>query len=256
MRHHKWRYHKRKFRVPYGTTPQIPETGGTITGKKDAILLKNQYQTELDNANASFVNMVHYLYSKTDKLTGAFNRAQGSKQNISAHESEKNELYTSLNNLLKKETDYESGMWKKTLESQRKAMFRYLKKYPKYAAKSSFRKILDKIDQKEGEIRREKQAYIGAVSKYNYLLSGFDKDIEKAEDKDTAYKKIFADGEKKLSETRYAKYFVKFPFVSERDRQIVHLDILHHRMEQFRNTLRIIKSEVAQSKRVFKEMPY
>lgn len=268
--------HHKKFRRAHGKTQEIPETNGNILGKADAIYLRNRYQKELDNANAAFVNMVHYLEGKTDRLKEAFNRAQGLKQNISAHESERTELYTSLNNLLKKETDFEGGMWGKTLASQRKAkaitikqkfkdsdvenyydsMLGYLKQYPEYATKSSFRKILDKIDQKEGEIRRERQAYNDAVSKYNYFLSDFEKDIKKAEDKDAVYQAIFAEGEKKLSETRFAKYYVKFPFVSEKTKEIVHIDILHHRMEQFRNTLRIIKGELAQSKRVFGEMSY
>lgn len=263
-------------RVPFNTTKQIPEKGNIISGRKDAIFLRNKYQTELDNAHASIVNMVHRIEESNARLKEQYNYAQSVKRNIEAHEEERNSLYETLENLLKRETDFESKMWKDTQKGRKvksvtikqkfnesdidemkyDSMLEYLKQYPEYASKASFRKIIDKIEEKEREIRREKQQYNQSVSKYNYFLSLFEKDIQKSEDKFAAYDKILSEAKKKIGETRYIKS-VFYKFASEKTKAEVNVDMLHHRVEQFKNTLNIIKSELSENKRrKFVEMNY
>ena len=109
---------------------------------------------------------------------------------------------------------------------------------------------------KEREIRHSKQKYNDAVSKYNYLLSDFHKYIQKAEDKIKAYNSIYTEGNKKLGATRYKKS-VFYKFASEETKAKVELDTLTHRMDQFRNTLDIIKKEhSANHEKTFKDMEY
>jgi len=263
-------------KVPFNTTKQVPEKGSIITGKKDVIFLRNKYQTELDNAHTSIVNMVHWLEDSNSTLKETYNDAQMLKKNIEAHEQERANLYENLENLLKKETDFESKMWKDTQKGKKiksitikqkfndsdidemkyDSMLEYLKQYPEYASKTSFKKIIEKIEEKERELRKEKQQYNQYTSKYNYLLSLFEKDIQKADDKFVVYDKIISEGKNKINETRYVKS-IFYKVASEKTKTETNIDTLHHRIEQFRNTLNIIKSEHSENKRKkFVEMEY
>lgn len=264
-------------RMSFNTTKDVPSKGNNLlTGRPDAIFLRNKYQKEMDNAWAAFVNMVHYVEEESQKLKDAYTTAQGLKQDIKAHESERADLYDSLGNLLTKETDFEDKMWKTTQKGKKvksitvkqnikesdvdemrfDSMMEFLKQYPEYASKSSFKKLLDKIDQKEGEIRQAKKTYNDAVSKYNYFLSFFEKHIQKAEDKLEAYNNVFKEGKEKLDHCRYKKS-VFYKMASEEVKAEVNLDTLNHRVDQFKNTLKIMKGELAQNQRkTFTEMEY
>ena len=55
-------------RVEFNTTKQIPEKG-MISGRRNTLFLRNKYQTELDNANAAVVHMVHYCEDKMRDYT-------------------------------------------------------------------------------------------------------------------------------------------------------------------------------------------
>jgi hypothetical protein len=264
-------------RIPFNTTKTIqPKGSNLLTGRPDAIFLRNKYQKELDNAWASVVNMVHYVEEESQKLRDAYSRAQGLKQDIKAHEAERSDLYESLGNLLTKETNFEDKMWQTTQKGRKvksvtvkqnikesdvdemrfDSMMDYIKQYPEYSSKSSFKKILDKIDQKEGEIRQAKKMYNDAVSKYNYYLSFFEKHIQKAEDKFVAYDNLLKEGKDKLDNCRYRKSMF-YKMASEEVKAEVNLDIINHRVDQFKNTLEILKGEFVQNQRkTFVEMEY
>lgn len=99
------------------------------------------------------------------KLKDSLALVQKYKKDIISDEEEKAELYTTLNNLLVKETDFEKEMLKTSQKGKKNtkvtikpkikdsdiddfrinAVQEYLEKYPEYASKSSFKKILDKI---------------------------------------------------------------------------------------------------------------
>jgi hypothetical protein len=185
-------------------------------------------------------------------------------------------LYQSLGNLLTKETDFEKDMWKTTQEANKvtsvnirqrinesdvdemrfDSMMNYLKQYPVYASKTSFKNILEQIQNKEKDIRYKKEQYNKVVSLYNTELLGFEKDLQKAEDKFVAYENILTEGNKKLDECRY-KRSLFYKLASEKDKANVNLDTLNHRIDQFRNTLDIFKKEYANNAgRTFVEMGY
>jgi len=262
--------------APMNQTEQIVKKGTRISGMPDAIFLRNKYQTELDNAHASVVNMVHYCEEDNRKLKEAFNKAESLKRNIQAHETERERSYDSLGNLLNKETDFEEGMWKNTLDKNKvksinvkqkfkdtgideiryDAMNDYLRQYPEYTSKSTFKTILFDIRCKEREIREEKSNFNKSVSEYNYLLSNVEKSLRKAEDKIVAYHKILDEGQKKLGECKYINS-IFYRMATEENKAKVTLDTLQHRMEQFTHTLDIIKSEFANAqRRLFEEMKY
>ena len=245
-----------------------PTIVGGFSGRNDAVFLKNKYQEELDKTWDAIINMVHYLETKNSELKEIYSKVPGIKKNIEAHQKERVELYTNLSNVLTKETDFEDKMWKTTQvgrkvksitvkqkfkdsdvdEMRYDSMLEYLKQYPEYASKSTFKKILEKIEQKESEIRRETEKYNNLISEYNFRLNNFEKDIKKAEDKFDAYGRIKKEAEEKLKSARYNKSILN-RFRSEQAKSEANLDLLHHRVDQFENTLSIIKSEHSQNKR-------
>jgi len=276
-RNYKQREEHKGFHIAqHNKTPQIPAKGTRISGLPDAIFLRNRYQTELDNSHASVVNMVHYVEEDSRKVKEAFNKAESCKRNIQAHETERVQLYNSLENLLNKETNFEEGMWKDTLEKMKvksvtvkqkfkdtdideiryDAMNDYLRKYPEYTSKSTFKTILDNIKYKEKEIREEKSLFNKMVADYNYLLSKVETGIKKAEDNISIYHKILGEGQKKLCDSRYVNSMF-YKLASEETKAKVTIDTLQHRIDKFTNTLNLIKSEFADTKRKsFVEMSY
>ncbi len=270
-------------RIPFNTTEQVKEKGSFITGKKDAIFLRNKYQTELDNANSAVINMVHYCEEQSVNLKKAFNEAQGIKASIEAHEKERENAYEALGNLLNKETDFEkfmhketTGMYKEISKNQSAkgikikqrmtnsdnemkfaSMIKYLDKYPEYQSKSSFKKISDKIEEKERELRSAKIDYNKAVSSYHDLLQAFKFHIQKAKDKIEMYYKLLKEGEEKLNGTRYKRGVIHKLFATERTKNETSLDTIKHRLPQAENTLKIIEGELSDYRgRKFVELDY
>lgn len=257
-------------------TRQVKEKKlGWVSGINDTIFIRNKYQTELDNSWSAIVRIVHYLEDQNKWLKGVSSSIHAIRKNVEAHFEERSRLYSSLEKLLKKETEFEERMWKTTQkgrkvksitfkqkfkdsdieEARYDSMMEYLKQYPEYASKSSFRNITQKIESKEAEIRRNTEEYNKAISSYNFRLSYFQKDIQKAEDKFVAYEKVKEEGIKKLSETWYWKHFRKFS--SEKEKSNTEINTLTHRVNQFKNTLDIIKNEhLSYQTKPFQEIEY
>jgi hypothetical protein len=267
-------------RADFNTTEHVPEKG-ILTGRRNAAFLRNRYQTELDNANAAVVDMVHYCEEQSVELKQAFNKAQGIKASITAHETERENAYEALGNLISKEEKLEKEMWKTTTDAQKdiaknqktstvkqktkfgdqevtfNSMMKVMDKYPEYQSKSSFKQIMNKIEEKEKELREAKIDYNKAVSAYHDLLQRFKIYIQKAKDKVKMYHQTLDVGQKEIDGTRYKKGFVYKLFASERSKQEINLDTLKHRIPQFENTLKIIEEELSGYEgRKFVELAY
>lgn len=269
------RREKKAFKhAPLNKTTQIETEGSRISGLPDAIFLRNKYQTEIDNAHASVVNLVHSCEEDNRKLQEAFNTAESLKRTIQAHETERKRSYESLGTLLNTETDFEESMGKDTSDKNKgrsitvkqkfkdtdideiryDAMHEYLRQYPEYTSKSIFKTILFDIRLKEKEIREEKGDFNKSVPEYNYLLSNVEKSLRQAEDTIVAYHKILDEGQKKVGECKYL-HSIFYRMAKEETKAKINLDISHHRMEQFTHTLDIIKSELTTAQRKsFEEM--
>lgn len=245
----------------FGTKQVKEKKLGGLSGINDAIVIRNRYQTELDNAWESIVKRIHFLEKQNSELKLKKSDIPKLQKNIEARKEEKSELISSLEGLLEKEAGYEKGMWETTQkgkkikaitfkqkfkdsdieEARYDSMMDYIKQYPQYQSKSSFTNLSNQIKEKGQDIRREVERYNSTVSDYNFRLSNFEKDIQKAEDKFLAYEKIRDEGIKKLSETRYWKSFRKL--ASEKDKNATEIDVLKHRPEQFRKTLDILQKD-------------
>ncbi len=264
--------------LQYDQTPQIKHGSiiGDITGRNDAIFLRNRYQTELDNTNVTIVKSIYGLEQESKILNDTYNNAQKSKNNVIKNEDERRTLFSSLENLLNKETNFESAMWDKTTKRNKvktvnirqkinesdveemhfDSMMDYLKQYPEYASKTAFKQTRDKIEAKEKEIRESGEQYNEAVQEYNYQLSIMEKEIQKTENNIQKYYQILEDGTKRLSGTRYIKG-IFHSISSEKAKQEISLDTIRHRVDRAKDTLDIIKSELSQNTRTkFVPMEY
>ncbi len=270
-------------RAPYFTTRKVEgedSLTGKITGRSDAVFIRNKYQTELDNAHAAIVNMVHRTENNLSTLKGAYDNSQRLKKNIEAHLEERKMLYQSLENLLANEKGHEKEMWFETLKTRVQEVkdrnitvfqkskdsdvesmnigssLDYPKQYPDSKIKERYEKILNDIEWKEKEVRKEKEKYYSEVATYNNSLSFFEKDILKSEDKFAAYDSILKEGTQKLQGCRYHGSILH-KLSSEKSKDEISLDTLTHRIDQFRNTLELIKRDLSQYQgKKFVEMQY
>lgn len=270
-------------RAPYFTTRKVEGEDsftGKITGRSDAVFIRNKYQTELDNAHAAIVNMVHFIESDMVKLKNAYNDSQRLKKNVEAHLEERKMLYESLDNLLSNEKGHEKDMWFETLKSRVAEVkdrnitiiqknkdtdidsmsigstLDYPKQYPDSKIKDRYQKILTDIEDKEREIRKEREKYYSEVSAYNHFLTYFEKHIQKAEAKFSAYDAILKEGTEKIHESRYHGGIL-YKLASEKSKDEINIDTLSHRVDQFRDTLEIIKKDLSQYQaKKFVEMQY
>jgi len=237
-----------------------------VTGKKDAIAVKAEYQKALDYAHEKIRSNVKHLYEMNHKLKYALADAQKFKKNITADEEEKIELYTELNNLLKRETDFEKTMMQTSQKGKKSsivkispkfkdvddvrfnAMQDYLDKYPEYASKPTFKRILDRISEIEAGIKATKKNYNEQVSIVLRELAYFPRVIMEAEDKINRFQDTLKEATEKLKNMRY----LKSPFYklsSEKEKMKVNINLLYYRVEEYENTIKKLKEEVEKTKR-------
>jgi hypothetical protein len=233
-----------------------------LTGKKDAIAIKEEYQKALDYAHEKVKRNVKHLYEMNHKLKYAKADAKKFKDNLVADEEEKVKLYESLGNLLSKETDFEKTMMKisqngkkattikiknKDVEDVNVAMRDYLDKYPEYATKSSFKRILDRISEIEEGIKNTKKRYNEQVSIVLRELEYFPRVIMESEDKINIFRKQLKEGTDKLNHMRYLKG-IFYKLSSEQEKMKVNIHTLYYRIDEFEKTIQQLKKEVEETK--------
>jgi len=239
-----------------------------ITGKKDAIGIKERYQSALNQFHGAIKTKVDWLYGMNHKLKDNLSLVQKYKKDIVADEEEKSGLYATLNNLLVKETNFEKEMLKTSQGGKKgtkvivkpkikdsevdnfriNAVQEYLDKYPEYASKSSFRKILDKITEIEKGIKITKKKYNRAVSEVRRELSYWPRNLMEAEDKIERFRATLKEGKEKLKNMRYFKS-IAYKLSSQREKVKVNLDVLYYKVDEYEKTIKKLKEEVKEAKK-------
>lgn len=199
-----------------------------ITGKQDAIKMKEEYQKVLNQMHGAIKHKIDWLYSMNHKLKDNLAAVQKYKKHIVVDEDEKKELYNSLYNLLKDEKNFEKEMMKLSQKNKGKtnvvikprikdsdidnlrinAVQEYLNKYPEYATKSSFKKILDEVSHIEKGVKDTKRTYNHHVSEVLRELSYWPRNILEAEDLIKKFKNDLKEYQIKLENMRYHKSII------------------------------------------------
>lgn len=268
--------------MPYKEIPipdvarKIKRKGSIVTGSKDAIFLRNEYQELLEEAYQSIAQHMDFLGGCNRKAEGALHAAQAIKQNVTAHQQERADLYKKLYNDLTQETDIEKWMWDKTQKGMAQrpvtikqkihdtdidemhfgAVLDFLKQYPKLSSDPRFANQQQKIFDKEREIRQQKEKYNAEVSRYNHELSYFPKNLQIAEDKFTYYNNLLHEGQEKLINTRYRRS-VFYKLATEEKRHEVNLQTKHHTTSLLKNILNNFKQKYSRdAEKPLTEMQY
>lgn len=243
-----------------------------ITGKKDAIAIKEEYQSALDYAHEKVKRNVKHLYEMNHKLKYAKADAVKYKKNMVADEQEKAELYATLNNLLVKETNFEKEMLTTSQKGKKNtkvvlkpkikdsdvddfrinAVQEYLEKYPEYASKSTFKKILDKIGDIEHGIKRTKKKYNEKVSIVLRELEYFPRVIMESKDKIEVFRKQLKEGNEKLKNMRFLRS-IAYKLSSEREKMKVNIHTLYYRIDEFEKTILQLEKEIEETKEQYLE---
>ncbi|MBN1175070.1 hypothetical protein JXA48_00345 [Candidatus Woesearchaeota archaeon] len=242
-----------------------------ITGKKDAIAIKEEYQQALNRTHEEVKSKVKWLYGMNHKLKDNMALIHKYKNDLKADEEEKSELYVSLNNLLVKETNFEKEMLKTSQKGKKNtnvtikpkikdsevddfrinAMQEYLDKYPEYTSKSSFKKILDKITEIESGIKETKKKYNKAESEVKRELSYWPRNLLEAKDLVKRFKSQLKEATEKLGKMRYLKS-VAYRLSSEKEKMKVNIHTLYYRMDEMDNTIKTFEDEVKEAKQAIK----
>jgi len=237
-----------------------------ITGRKDAIYLKERYQNKLNEQHGVMKHKRDFFYKMNHKLKGALGEIQRLASDMEADNEERSDLFSSLQNMLTKETDFEVKMLKtsqkgkkiKSLTINQKfkdseieearfdSMMDYLQKYPKYASKSSFNEILDQIKRVEQDIKKTKKELNKAVADALKEISYFPRNLIEFRDQVKRYEKLLNEGTQKIKNCRYVKS-VLFKVLTEEGQQKILLDTINHHHSQFVNTIDRMEKEVKEA---------
>jgi len=250
----------------FNTTKQL--LGGNIlTGSRDAVFLRNKYQTELNNAHAALVNMLHHVEDDERlKITKFVYEAEKLESDILAHTAERENLYSSLDELLEKELGQEYSMFKMkpqgasvTAEKlgasvhiggglggtniSNAASIRYLEKYPELQTKASFSTILHKIQDKEREIRQATEKCNQEIAWFKSTIPWLESDLAKCTDKLAVYRSLLSEWEKERKSCRYfqSTWFRLLP--ADKKAELLP-DTITHRVDQFTHSLDMFQQEL------------
>jgi hypothetical protein len=247
-----------------------------IIGKKDVLKIKEKYQKALDYTHNSIRKKVKWLYGMNHKLKDNLALVQRYKKDIVSDQEERDSLYTSLNNLLIKETDFEKEMLKEANKNRKNskviikpkikdsdiddfrinAIHDYLDKYPEYVSKSSFKKILDKIAEIETGIKYTKKKYNHSISEVLRELSYWPRNILESENLVERFRKQLNEANNKIKNMRYSKS-VFYKLASESTKMNVNIHTLYYKVDEYEATIKQLKEEYLRAKKQdLEEMEY
>ena len=269
--------------APMFETPQVMG-GNRITGSEEAKALRNKYQTELDNANAALVNMIHHTEQvNRRKAVDYLNQSQALKEDVKARQAERNALIDTLDAQIDKERGQEYRMWKQSPQGLKintteglksevsqaglglvgtispAQVLKYLEQYPKLASSPFILEIVGKIERKEEEIRRKAEAYHQAVSGFNHELPFYEKNVLKCQENLNRYHKILEEGTGKINNCRYVNCGKGFFFrlLPQTEKDNILLQTLPHTTEKWESMITLFKKDLDQyQKHPFTELSY
>jgi hypothetical protein len=241
-----------------------------ITGKQDAIAIKEECQKALDYAHEKVKSNVKHLYEMNHKLKYAIADAQKYKKDMTADEEEKASLYVQLNNLLSQEKNFEKEMMALSKKGKGKthitfkpkikdsdidelrinALQDYMDKYPESTSSSTIKKLREDAKNIENGIKSTKKKYNEAVSIILRELDYFPRVIMECEDKINVFRKQLKEGTEKLNRMRYLRS-VFYKLSSEKEKMKVNIHTLYYRIDEFEKTVQQLKKEGEEAKKEY-----
>jgi len=218
-------YHSSGDMLPFNTTEQVVG-GNRITGSRDAIFLRNRYQTELDNSHTALVNEIHHTEGLNKRKTvDYYYNAVALNDDIISHLDELTSLESALESLLDKDFGQEFKMWKENTQglniktkdgisgsvtsilgvASSSPAIKYLEKYPEQTSHPGVIANKNSLENKIQDIRKKHEEYHEQVSLFNHELPFYSKNVQKCKDNLNRFFSILDEGNAKINECRYLK---------------------------------------------------
>jgi len=247
--------------------------GNRLTGSEEAIVLRNKYQTELDNANAALINQVHHTENENRrKVLDYYHQSQALKEDIKARQAERTALIDELKSQIDKERGQEFRMWQQSPQGLRikttqgvrsdasqagignvgnispSPVLKFLEQYPKLASTPFIREMLDRVERLEGEIRRKAESYHQSVARFNRELPFYEKNVLKCQENLTRYHKILDEGNDKINNCRYVNHGkgLYFRLLSQKEKDNIILQTLPHVTEKWESMIALFEKDLDQ----------
>lgn len=237
--------------------------GIDITGKKDMLFVKNKWQNKLDIAFEDIRKKVWVIEKSREVIVRSKNDAEKLKKDIEKHIEEKDRALSIIENLLKKELEYEDGMLGKTLDGMKSngnvtikqklkdveidtlqygSVEQYKRLYPKFGEEVF--KIKKEMEIKDREIREAQERFHSEISNYNSNLENIDIDIQKATDNFEQYDDLLKDAQDELKSCRFYNSML-YKLSSKKTQSLLNLDTTIHDIRKFRNALNTVSKSIS-----------
>lgn len=238
--------------------------GLDISGKNEMIFIRNRYQKKLDVAFTDIRKKVWEIERAKTEIIRSKNYAEKLHKDIEKHMEEKDNALSIIENLLKKELEYEGGMLDKTLDGMKSqgditikqklkdveidnlqygSVEQYKRLYPNFGEQVFKNK--KEMDIKDREIRIAQEKFNSEVSKFNTLLQNIDVNIQKAESNFAQYDDIFNEGQMEINSCRYNNSML-YKLASNKTKTLLNLDTTVHDVRKFRNSLELVSKTISE----------
>jgi len=243
----------------------LQEKGGIdLSGKNEMIFIRNRFQKKLDVAFSDIRKKVWEIELQREEIIRSKNYAEKLRKDIEKHKEEKDRSLSIIENLLKKELEYENGMLGKTLEGMKSqgdiiikqklkdveidnlqygSIEQYKRLYPNFG--DQVFKYKNEMETKDREIRIVEEKFNSEVSKFNSLLENVDVNIQKGEASFVQYEDILNEGKKELDSCRYNNSML-YRLSSKKTKTLLNLDTTIHDVRKFKMSLETISRTISQ----------
>ena len=237
-------------RIPHNKTKYI-EMGGILsklTGRNNAIYIKNHWQRTIDNDWASLMNMAHYIEQCTDSIQTIVRFNAISKDRGIIHDTniKRRDLYAKIESAIKGDQQYSERMLKiqfndsKTVNNYNSENMsvssgdiqKYVESYPHIEIKND----MELIRSMEQDINYKKTKYRENISSLRDYFEQFKLELIKLKSKNERYKTDLEEGNNIINGDAYLNS-VFYKYSSNENKYLLKLSTERHSHGQVLNTI-------------------
>lgn len=238
-------------RIPHDKTKYV-EMGGILsklTGRNNAIYIKNHWQRVIDNDWASLMNMAHYIEQCTDSIQTIVRFNAISKDRGIIHDAniKRRDLYSKIESAIKEDQLYSERMLKIQLKEGATVnnfnavnmavstgdIQKYVESYPHIEIKND----MELIRSMEQDINYKKQKYRENIASLRDYFEQFKLELIKLKSKNERYKADLAEGNNVLAGDAYLNS-VFYRYSSNENKCLLKLSTERHSYEQIQSTIK------------------
>lgn len=236
-----------------------------ITGKRDAINIREKYQKTLDSAYSVIVSKVEFLYGMNHKLKWAMSEIFRLEKDTVVNIDEKSELIRELSSILEREnllikehlgmrlkqSENVTSITQKLRVSEMEDVnyqsmmdnFRYM---PRTEIKSGIDYQRNKIVELQKNIAVAKRELNKNVSDAKREIAYFPRNFLEIRNDVAFYKNLLSEAYDKLDNMRYPRG-VLYKIASETTKLKVDIDVINHKVDNLEYTVNRLEQEVIQA---------